>query len=378
MLQNKIYQNFIKEILKTFLVILFGLSVIAWTVRAVSFLDLIVENGYSIITYFQYSFLNLFGIMTKFIPLSFLLSLMIFIIKQLQENEFIILWTSGVKKLRIINLFFIVSIFIFIFYICFSAFITPFALNKSRLLLSKDGFNSFLPTIRIQQFSDSFEGFTFIVDKKFKNQIKNVFIHDESNTLKNIASDSSDNNSTTIIAQEGIVEEKRMLLFDGKIIFSKKEKFENNIVKFSQLNIDLKDLKTSTIKNPKLQETFTLDLIRCIFGSGKIDILNCKEHTKNEIITNLNRRLVLPLYIPVIALMCSFLLIKTRTKNNYFLNKNTIFIFSFLILLYAELIIRYTGVSRLIGSLFLVSPILLMPIIYVTLMFKLSNESLKK
>jgi lipopolysaccharide export system permease protein len=149
-------------------------------------------------------------------------------------------------------------------------------------------------------------------------------------------------------------------------------------VKFSQLNIDLKDLKTSTIKNPKLQETFTLDLIRCIFGSGKIDILNCKEHTKNEIITNLNRRLVLPLYIPVIALMCSFLLIKTRTKNNYFLNKNTIFIFSFLILLYAELIIRYTGVSRLIGSLFLVSPILLMPIIYVTLMFKLSNESLKK
>ena len=105
MLQNKIYQNFIREILKTFLVILFGLSVIAWTVRAVNFLDLIVENGYSIMTYFQYSFLNLFGIMTKFIPLSFLLSLMIFIIKQLRENEFVILWTSGVKKLKIVNLF---------------------------------------------------------------------------------------------------------------------------------------------------------------------------------------------------------------------------------------------------------------------------------
>ena len=212
MLQNKIYQNFIREILKTFLVILFGLSVIAWTVRAVNFLDLIVENGYSIMTYFQYSFLNLFGIMTKFIPLSFLLSLMIFIIKQLRENEFVILWTSGVKKLKIVNLFFIVSMFIFIFYICFSTFITPFALNKSRILLSKDGYNSFLPTIRIQKFSDSFEGFTFIVDKKFKNQIKNVFIHDESNTLKNLTSESSENRSTTIIAQEGVVEEKRMLL----------------------------------------------------------------------------------------------------------------------------------------------------------------------
>ena len=55
MLQNKIYQNFTKEILKTFIVILFGLSAIAWTVRAVNF-RLIVESGYSITTYFQYSF----------------------------------------------------------------------------------------------------------------------------------------------------------------------------------------------------------------------------------------------------------------------------------------------------------------------------------
>ena len=81
MLENKIYLNFIKEILKTFFVILLGLTLIAWTVRAVNFLDLIVESGYSITTYFQYSTLNLLGILTKFIPLSFLLSLIIFIIK---------------------------------------------------------------------------------------------------------------------------------------------------------------------------------------------------------------------------------------------------------------------------------------------------------
>ena len=79
MLQNKIYQNFLIDILKTFFIILFGLSIIAWTVRAVNFLDLIVESGYSVTTYFHYSFLNLFGIITKFIPLSFLLSLVFFV-----------------------------------------------------------------------------------------------------------------------------------------------------------------------------------------------------------------------------------------------------------------------------------------------------------
>ena len=87
MLQNKIYENFIKEILKTFFVILFGLTIIAWTVRAVNFLDLIVESGYSISTYFQYSILNLLGILQKFIPLSFLLSLIIFIIKKLKKKN---------------------------------------------------------------------------------------------------------------------------------------------------------------------------------------------------------------------------------------------------------------------------------------------------
>ena len=99
--------EYIKDLLKTFFIILFGLSAIAWTVRAVNFLDLIVENGYPITTYFFYTFLNLFGIATKFFPLAFLVSLTIFILKQIQEKELIILWTSGVKKMEMVNLFFL-------------------------------------------------------------------------------------------------------------------------------------------------------------------------------------------------------------------------------------------------------------------------------
>ena len=79
MLQNKIYLNYLIQICKTFLIILFGLSIIALTVRAVNFLDLIVDSGYEVTTYFKYSILNLFGVAPKFIPLSFLLALTIFV-----------------------------------------------------------------------------------------------------------------------------------------------------------------------------------------------------------------------------------------------------------------------------------------------------------
>ena len=377
MLQNKIYQNFIKEILKTFFVILFGLTVIAWTVRAVNFLDLIVESGYSITTYFQYSALNLLGILTKFIPLSFLLSLIIFIIKKIQEKEFTILWTAGIKKLTLVNIFFLVSIFILFLYLIFSTFITPMALQKSRYLLNKENFASFLPTVRVQQFSDSFKGFTFFVEKKKNDKIENVFIHDKSNVLKNLTSDQSDKNSTTIVAESGIIKErKKLILFNGQIISTQKENSKNSIIKFEQLNISLENLSTSTIKTPKLQETSTHDLLRCILQSYPENILNCTKSAEKEIKTVLNRRFVLPFYIPIISLLCSFLMIRVEEKKNYFFNKYSVFILSFFILLYAELIVRYTGISKIINILFIISPLILIPIIYLLLIYKFSKESI--
>ena len=378
MLKNKIYQNFIIEIIKTFLVILLGLSLIAWTVRAVNFLDLIVDNGYSLSTYFQYSVLNILGILTKFIPLSFLLSLLVFIVKQNQENEFIILWTSGVRKLKLVNIFLLISVLILSIYILFSTVLTPLALNKSRQLLNKNGFNSFLPTIRVQQFSDSFKGFTFIVDKKINNEIQNIFIYDKSNTLKTLTPGDVNSYSKTIIAKEGLVEDKKMILFSGQIISADEFNKKNNIIKFEQLNINLNNLQNNTIKIPKLQETPTIILLKCIYQSQTENLLNCKENTKKEIITILNRRIVLPFYIPVVAILCSFLLIKTGSKKNYFSNKYIIFTLSFLVLMFAELIIRYTGISRIMSLIFLISPFFLVCLIYPFLMLKLNRETHSK
>ena len=261
-----------------------------------------------------------------------------------------------------------------------ASIITPIVLNKSRVLIGTQGFNSFLPTIRVKQFSDSFQGFTFMVEKKFKNEIQNVFIHDKSNTLKNLTSDKSNKSSTTILAKKGIVGEKKMVLFNGQIISTDQNNLKNNIVKFEQLNIDLKNLQTDTIKQPKLQETSTLNLLRCIlFPDSSINVIvNCNTNTKSEITTVLNRRIILPFYIPIISLLCSFLLIKNQVRKKSNFNKYYIFILSFIILLYAELIIRFTGISKLIGILFLISPFILIPIIYFLLIYKFSNESIVK
>ena len=371
MLQNKIYLNFFIEIIKNFLVILFGLTIIALTVRAVNFLDLIVESGYPPSIYFKYSFLNLFGIAPKFIPLSFLLALTLFILKHIQDSEFVILWTSGVKKIKIVNLFFYTSLLIFALYLLLSSFITPLALNKSRLLLTKENLNSFLPTIKSSQFSDSFKGFTLIVDDKSNNELKNIFLHDKGDNIKNLSSNISKTQTTTIIAKNGMVEKKKMFLFNGQIITSSKDNSKNEIIKFEQLIIDLGDLSTTTIKKPKLQETSTLKLLNC-FVRDKFDNQICKKDIKNEIVPTLSRRVILPLYIPVISLICSLLLIKTKAR---YLNKFFIFIYSFVLLVFTEMAVRYTGINIFIKNFFIIFPFFLGLIFYFFLNHKFSKET---
>ena len=371
MLQNKIYQNFLVEIFKTFFVILFGLSIIALTVRAVNFLDLIVDSGYPVVTYFKYSFLNLFGIGLKFIPFSFLLTITIFILKHLQESDLIILWTSGVKKIQLVNFFFLISIFVLFFYLIFSLFLTPLALNKSRQLLSNDNFNSFLPTIKTNQFSDNFKGFTFVVDKKENNKIQNIFLHDKSNNLKNLTSNAKNIDSTTIIAKSGIVEKRQLFLFNGQIISSKKDNSKNEVIKFEKLSVNLSSFQTGTIKKPKLQETSSIKLFQCqLFKTFKNE--NCSEDLKKEIIPTLNRRIITPMYIPVISLICSLLLIRTK---KYYLNTASIFGYSFVLLLFTEIAVRYTGINQSISLLFLILPFILTIFFYFFLIIKFKNES---
>ena len=124
--------------------------------------------------------------------------------------------------------------------------------------------------------------------------------------MKNLSSNISKISDTTILAKNGIIDQKKLFLFNGQILTSKKNNTENEIIKFEQLNIDLGDLTTTTIKQPKIQETSTVKLLECLF-SQSINDKNCNNNYKKEIISNLNRRIIIPFYIPAISLICCML-----------------------------------------------------------------------
>ena len=117
-MKNKIYSYFFHEFIRYFTVSLFALVVVIWTIQSVNLLDLVTDDGHAFTVYFTYSILSLPKILTKLIPFSFLIAVILTILKLERDNELIILWTSGLNKIHIVNLIFRISILI-TFYLCF-------------------------------------------------------------------------------------------------------------------------------------------------------------------------------------------------------------------------------------------------------------------
>ncbi len=376
MLKNKIYKYLSTEILKNFITILLTFTIIAWTVRAVNFLDLMIEDGYSAVIYFEYSLLNISTIVTRFIPLSFLLSLIISISKFERQQELLILWSSGLNKIKIVNIFFLISILITLFQIILSLFINPYSLNKSRSLLRETSITQINSILKTNDFSDSFKGVTFYIDKKEKNgDLVNIFIKDDNGSISTVVNEVGKNNSSTIIAKRGITTNNKLILFDGFVqSLNKKKEIKN--VNFVKTELSLSNFSTRTIKQPKIQETSTYDLVKCYKSKIIENLQNCSyQNKKKEVVVNLSRRMGMPLYIPLISIIASFMLIYQKEEKYNYLKKYFIFIFAFIVLLFAEIVLKFTGFSSINFALYFVTPLFLFIVLYALLIKNMTLEN---
>ena len=63
----------------------------------------------------------------------------------------------------------------------------------------------------------------------------------------------------------------------------------------------------------------------------------------------------MPFYIPILSLICAFLLI----NSNSLYSGKLYFSYSFILLLFSELAVRYSGINKIVMLIFLLGPILL-------------------
>ena len=380
MFSDKIYRHFFSELSKHFLIVLFALSAIVWSVQSVNFLDLIVEDGHSVGLYLKYSLMNVVKILTKFIPLSFLISLIITIEKFDNDNELMALWTAGLSKIKIINFFFKVSIIVTVLQLFLACLVNPIILNHSRGLIKSSDINFVAGTIKTNHFNDTVEGLTiFVEEKKGEGIFENIFIRDESKILKSLDND-KDTSSITIFAERAKIFDKgqNVLVLHNGTIHSEKKEGKIKVVDFKKTKLNLSGMKTKSITQPKVQETKSETLIRCFLEkSSQKKLLNCPDHEKIEVLAEINRRFGMPLYVPFVALLCSFILIN-REENKYSgLYKYLYGGMSFIILVTAEILVRYSGLSNFYTLIYYLFPVIFIPLVYLEILRKFSFENLR-
>ena len=381
MLSNKIYKHFFFEFSKYFLITLLTFTAIVWTVQAVNFLDLVVEDGHALSVYLGYSLLNIPKILTKFIPLSFLISLVLTILKFENENELIILWTAGVNKIKVVNFFVKISLIVTILQLFLASIINPSVLNYSRSLIKSSNLDFISSMIKTNQFNDAVAGLTIFVEEKNNNgDMMNIFIRDESKILKSI-DNVKDTENITIFAKSGRIVDPSspaLVLSDG-IIQSQKADINIQTIKFKKTVLKLNNMQTRSIVQTKIQETHSNLLIKCYFNESQQQIINCpRDHKKNDVLSEINRRFGMPLYIPVITLIVCFLL-NRRNENsfkNYF--KYIFTLIAFLILVIAEILVKYSGKSFVNSLIYYFTPVILMPLIYLEIIRNFLYENLRK
>ena len=372
-MKKTIYKYFFFEFLRYFSITLFALSVIVWTVQLVNYLDLVTDDGHAFTVYFIYSFLTLSKVLTKLIPLSFLISTVFTIIKFEKDNELIALWASGLNKIHLVNIIIRISLLVMFLQIFLTTTINPNLLNLSRSVL-KNSELKFIPSLfKERTFNDTVKGLTIFVDKRKKNnRYENILIRDEGGNLASIAS------TSTVFAKTGYItkDEKTLVLFNGNMQKTNING-EVNIVKFDRTSFNLSNLSSNTISEPKIQETSTLNIIKCVQDKF-IDLKNCNPDSKNqmEIKIELNKRFGIPIFIPIIGLVCCFLLSSRRDQVLYKFNGWIYSLVGFIIYAVAEMSVRYSGYSWGYSLIYYITPILLGPFFYWSLIKKFKYENL--
>ncbi len=387
MLSNKIYKHFFLELSKYFFLVLFTFSAIVWAVQAVNFLDLVVEDGHAVPLYLNYSLLNIPKILTKFIPLSFLLALVLTILKFDGENELIILWTSGLNKIKIINFFLKIALIVTLIQLFLAAFINPNVLNYSRSLIRASSLDFISSTIKTNEFNDTVEGLTMYVEEKDElGMMKNIFIRDDDHRLSTIENREK-TTSLTILAKKGWLNSKikNSLILENGTIHSENESGKIQIIKFKKTELFFDNLRSKSIIYPKVQETSSKILLNCFFKKTTHTLLksykDLKCRTKEErveVLAEINRRFGMPLYMPLLALLSSFLLVsreETKAKGWY---KYLYFGLAFAILITAEILVRYSGKSLTHGLFYYLLPLFCIPVLYIKLIRSFYYENLKK
>jgi len=383
-MKKLIFKKFAKDVFQFFLLVSISISLIVWVIQAVNYLDIVTEDGHGFKIYFLYTLLSLPKIFSKIFPFIYFISLFYIILKYENDNELIIYWTIGIKKIEFVNVLLKFSIFYLMLQLLLTTLVVPMTLDKARSYIRSSNVDLFSSIVQEKKFIDTVKDLTiFIEEKKDNGDLKNIFLKEKI----------GENEYQIIIAKEGKIKKNinnnALLLFDGKIINNNKK--EINSFKFSKTEINLSKFETKTTTHPKIQEIRTYDVLTCIvrlkyfhnnfllnmFKTEKL-LTNCQIENIPNSFQEIFKRIISPLYLLVLSLIACLIIIKSKDDYKYTNYKFGLFIFGVITIIVSEVSIKYSSDNAFQNIYLLILPILFFIFIYTYFKIKLRKVNLTK
>ena len=376
-----IFKKILFDYLNFLFIAILSTSLIIWVFQSVNFLDIIIEDGRSYLTYINYSLLNIPKIISKILPFVLFFSFFFILNKYENNNELLIFWNFGINKIKLVYFFFYFSLIVVLLQIILSSLIVPNSLQYSRSVIAKSNVNLFDGFIKPKRFNDTIKNLTiYSEDKKENGDFVNIFIKKDTNLDFQITYAKFGRLKTGV---NNILE-----LYNGQTINYLGGKITT--FNFQKSDFSLNNLDTNTIEANKTQETKTIVLLSCLnkqfnmnlYLLNNIDLSNsahnCRDNNIDNVIKELYKRFLIPMYIPVLFLTTLILIFSSKEKINHSSRKIIIFLLNFFIIVFSETSLKFISKSGSGSFLIFFIPIILiffLLIIYIyQFKFKYNNE----
>ena len=362
-----IYRKLAQDCTKFFLLVLFTISVIIWVLQAVNYLDFVTEDGHGFFVYFNYTILSFPKIFSRIFPFAIFLAFTYIILKYENNNELVIFWNFGIKKIHFIN-FFIKFSFVFVLIsVLLNALIAPYTQDKARSFIRSSDLDFFETILQPKKFIDVVEDLTIYFDEIDEGGgFKNIFLNDKSNQSSQIT-----------FAKKGKIkirkDRKVLILEDGKTIKEVNGKISE--FEFSKTDFNISKFSTKTTLTKKIQETSTKDLIKCLMifhksidkkSFSKIGLdRNCGASNLENIHQELYSRLIKPLYITFLVSISLLLILKSKDNHLFNINKIKIYMLGFTSIIFLELSSKFINTTLIQNLILILLPVLLVLAMYI-------------
>jgi lipopolysaccharide export system permease protein len=371
-----LFRKLLWDCLVFFLITLFSISIIIWVFQAVNFLDIIVEGGRDYFVYLNFSLLNFPKIISKLIPFVLFFSFLYVISKYELKNELIIFWNFGINKIELINFFIKFSFFVLLVQIFLTVIVVPKTQDVARSFLRTSSINYLEGFVKPKVFNDAVKGLTIYSNSKDKNgNLEEIYL--KKGGQNNFQVTYAKNGKFKQIGQNQFLE-----LNSGETISVINNKITS--FSFSKTDFNLSNFEDNTTTYKKTQEVATIDLAKCYNNlSGlkffEIDenfqVENCKLDNIDNIIKELYKRIIIPLYIPVLILISLLLIFKSKENTNYPKYRILIFLIGLSTIIISEMTIRLISENIYNNIKFFIIPLILAICLYY--MYFLRFKSMK-